>query len=52
MELSEGVAKMNYRQSMQNNPDSKNIENEFERIRFCSYPIVWFKLNLQNTFIF
>ena len=46
------AARMNYRQLIQNNPDSENIEDEFERIRFCSYPILWFQLNLQNTFFF
>lgn len=38
MELSEGIASMNYRQLMRNNPDSENIKDEFDRSIFCSYP--------------
>ena len=38
MELSEGIAGMNFRQLMRNNPDSVNVKDEFERSVFCSYP--------------
>ena len=38
MELSEGIASMNYRQLMRNNPDSENIKDEFDRSVFCSFP--------------
>ena len=38
MELSKGIATMNYQQLMRNNPDSENIKDEFDRNIFCSYP--------------
>ena len=39
MELSEGIASMNYRQYMRNKPDSKKLSvKEFESIPFIAYP--------------
>ncbi|KAJ7386035.1 hypothetical protein OS493_012368 [Desmophyllum pertusum] len=38
MELSEGIASMNYREFMRNNPDSEDIKRDFECNIFCSYP--------------
>lgn len=39
MELSEGIASMNYRQYMRNKPDSKELSvKEFESIPFIAYP--------------
>ena len=38
MELSEGIASMNFREFLQNNPDNSDLVKGFESSTFCSYP--------------
>lgn len=38
MELSEGIASMNFREFLRNNPDNNDLVKGFESSIFCSYP--------------
>ena len=38
MELSEGIASMNFREFMRNNPESDDLGKGFESNIFCAYP--------------
>ena len=38
MELSEGIASMNFREFVRNNPDNSDLVKGFESSIFCSYP--------------
>lgn len=38
MELSEGIASMNFREFIRNNPDNDDFVKSFETSKFCSYP--------------